>query len=107
MIFSYDHLLNFMLQELRPIVPATVVKFEALQTVYGTTLVFYGTYIVLGIQLDIDRYGVEGLTSLTRKDVFRDIPVETLNTEMRAIIEDMVRCFCTEYHVDGNRILAE
>jgi hypothetical protein len=103
---DYGKLLGFMLQELRQGTPATVVKIEALQAVYGTTLVFYGAYVALGLQLHVDRYGVEGLTSLTRQDVFRDIPAEVLTVKTQKLIEEVVQCFCAELHVNCPAILA-
>ena len=93
---DYGRLLSFMLQELRQGTPATAVKIEALQAIYGTALVFYGAYVALGLQLHIDRYGVEALTSLTTQEVFKDIPTDALTEETHKIIEEVVRCFCAE-----------
>ena len=107
MTTDYGKQLNFILEELRPVVPATVIKIEALRAVYGPAVVFYGAYVVLGLQLHVDRYGVEALIFLTRQDVFRDIPAERLSPETQELIEDLVRYFCTEHHVDGIRNWAE
>ena len=107
MTTDYSKQLNFILEELRPVNPATVVKIEALRAVYGPTVVFYGAYVVLGLQLHVDTYGVEALTFLTFQDVLRDIPAERLSPETQELIEDLVRYFCTEHHVEDIRNLAE
>lgn len=98
-VTDYGKLLSFMLQELRQGTPATVVKIEALQASYGTTLIFYGAYVALGLQLHVDRYGVEALASLTHQDVFRDIPDEVLTAETQKLIEEVIQCFCVELQV--------
>jgi hypothetical protein len=103
---DYGKLLSFMLQELRQGTPATGVRIEALQTFYGTTLVFYAAYVALGLQLHVDRYGVDGLASLTRQDVFRDIPVAVLNAETQELIEEVVQCFCAELQMNCPTMLA-
>ena len=103
---EYGKLLSFMLEELRQETPATVVKIEALHAVYGTTLVFYAAYMTLGLQFHVDRYGVDGLASLTRQDVFRDIPAEVLTAATLALIEEVVQCFCTELQANCPAMLA-
>ena len=106
MMTDYGKLLSFMLQELRQGTPATVVRIEALQAVYGTSLIFYGAYVALGLQLHVDRYGGKALASLSHQDVFRDIPAEVLSAETQELIEEVVQCFCAELHVNSPAMLA-
>jgi hypothetical protein len=107
MLTDYGKQLNFILQELRQGTPATVVKIEALRDVYGPAVVFYGAYVLLSLQLHVDRYGVEALAFLTRQEVTGDIPAERLTMETREIIEALVQCFCAELHVDGLGVLVK
>ncbi len=104
---NYGKQLNFILQELRQVTPATVVKIEALRDVYGPIVVFYGAYVVLSLQLHVDRYGLEALAFRTPQDVTGDIPAEILSTETREIIGELVQCFCVELHVDGMGMFAK
>jgi hypothetical protein len=103
---DYGKQLNFILQELRQVTPATTAKIQALRPFYDTTRLFYAAYVVLGLQLHVDRYEAEALASLTHQDVFRGIHAEVLTADTQGLIEAVVQCFCAELQVNCPTMLA-
>src|SRR5262249_26150956 len=107
MATDYNKQLNFILQELRQTIPATVIKLETMGKQYDSAPNFYVAYVVLCLQLHVDRYGCQALEMLTHRELMDYIPAEALHLGAWDLIVEVVQSFCTELHVDYQGLLTE
>src|SRR4051812_8270165 len=99
MMIDYAYNLDLILNELRPSTPATVAKLNELRLTYDSTAAFYAAFIVLCLQSDVDRSGIDALDYLTSYERVKGYTYfEYLGDNSLAWkrLEAVLGCFCTE-----------